>query len=128
MILVDTAIWIDHFRHGNAHLSDLLMANMVSVHPWIVGELACDNLAQRGWVLGLVRALPQLPVASEEEMMYFLDKHPLAGRGIGYFDMHLLAAATLASARFWATEEAVRNAAGELGVLYEPAEPGRPKR
>jgi predicted nucleic acid-binding protein len=45
MILVDTAIWIDHFRRGNPHLVELLLANRVGVHPWIVGELACGNLS-----------------------------------------------------------------------------------
>jgi hypothetical protein len=67
-------------------------------------------------------------VASEEEMMYFLDRHALAGKGIGYFDMHLLAAATLGSARFWVTNKALSKAADELGVLYEPADPRHPHR
>src|ERR1035437_4330830 len=89
MVLVDTSIWLDYLRKGNPHLVRLLDANLVSVHPWVVGELGCGNLEVRASVLGLLRALPQLPVATEDEMAHFLERHPLAGKGIGYLDMHL---------------------------------------
>ena len=60
MILVDTSIWIDHIRTPNSRLIGLLDAQQVGVHPWVVGELACGNLAQRAITLYLLRSLPRL--------------------------------------------------------------------
>jgi predicted nucleic acid-binding protein len=51
MMLVDTSVWIDHLRRGDAELVAMLSEGQVLVHPWIVGELACDNLQDRKLVL-----------------------------------------------------------------------------
>lgn len=123
MILVDTSVWIDHFRSSNRQLVQLLEANLVSVHPWVVGELACGNLADRANVFSLLNAMPQLPVASEAEALFFIERNSLAGKGIGYIDVHLLAAATLGSARLWTLDKRLLAAAEGLGLAYRPADP-----
>lgn len=123
MILVDTSVWIDHFRSTNSHLAELLESNLVSVHPWIVGELACGNLADRANVLSLLKTMPQTSVASEDEVLFFIERHLLAGKGIGYIDAHLLAAATLGSARFWTRDKRLLAVAEGLGLAYQPFDP-----
>ncbi len=45
MILVDTSVWVSHFREGNAGLATLLTNGEVVCHPFIIGELACGNPA-----------------------------------------------------------------------------------
>src|SRR5690625_6991082 len=97
MILVDTSIWIDHFRSGDAELMGLLNDYNVLEHPWVTGELALGNLSQRTEVLALIRNLPQATVASDEEGLALIDCQQLFGLGIGYVDAHLLAAAMLTS-------------------------------
>lgn len=47
MILVDSSIWIDHLRSGNATLAQLLDTSAVLAHPWVTGELALGNLGNR---------------------------------------------------------------------------------
>jgi predicted nucleic acid-binding protein len=121
MILVDTSIWIDHLRSTNPHLVELLNANLAATHPWVIGELACGNLANRATVLGLLQALPQVPRAEEDEVLFFLDKHRLAGKGIGYIDAHLLAAAALGSVRLWTRDKRLIAVAAQLGLVYAPA-------
>jgi predicted nucleic acid-binding protein len=94
MILVDTSIWVDHFRSkGDPHLIVLLEQNTVWVHPWIVGEIACGNLAHRATVLRDLQKLPQISVARDSEVLFLIERHRLMGRGIGYIDAHLLTAA-----------------------------------
>ena len=66
MILVDTSVWIDHFRAANTQLVDLLNRTMVLMHPLIVGELACGNLANRESKLELLRQLPAAAVAEHD--------------------------------------------------------------
>jgi predicted nucleic acid-binding protein len=116
LILVDTSIWIDHIRSSNRRLVALLDAEQVNVHPWVTGELACGNLADRTNTLYLLRALPQVQVASEDEVLFFIDKHRIAGKGIGYLDMHLLAAAALGNLKIWTRDKRLSQIASFLGL------------
>ena len=83
MILVDTSVWIDHLRWGDSVLAGALEAGQVLMHPFVVGELACGNLKDRAEFLELVRALPQAPLATEEEALGFIDQRVLMGRRLG---------------------------------------------
>ncbi|MEX2583717.1 MAG: type II toxin-antitoxin system VapC family toxin [Gemmatimonadota bacterium] len=117
MILVDTTVWIDHFRKGEPKLARLLENGQVLMHPFVVGELACGNLHNRHEVLDLVERLPQASVASEVEARLFLERHALMGRGVGYLDVHLLASVALdAPVRFWTKDRRLAAAAADLGV------------
>jgi predicted nucleic acid-binding protein len=95
MILVDTSVWIDHLRHGDAELTKLLNAGQVLTHPFVIGELALGSLQNRNIVIGALQNLPQVTIASDAEVLQFIDSHALFGTGIGYIDTHLLAAAKL---------------------------------
>ncbi|GLS32090.1 hypothetical protein SAMN04488498_10634 [Mesorhizobium albiziae] len=95
MILADTSVWIDHLRSSDERLVALLERTEVVMHSFVSGELALGNLAQRAIILGTLQDLPQASVASDEEVLHFIEKRSLFGRGIGYVDAHLLAAVQL---------------------------------
>lgn len=117
MILVDTSIWVDHLRAGNPALEALLDSGEVLVHPFVTGELALSNLRQRQLVLGILRELPQASVATDLEVLLFLDRHRLFGCGIGYVDVHLLAAARLSeTALLWTRDRRLRQVAASLDI------------
>lgn len=105
MILVDTSVWIDHLRAGDAELVRRLNAGQVLAHAFVLGELALGNLQRRETVLDAMRCLPQAVVARDEEVMQFIDRHRLFGLGIGYIDAHLLAAARLSDAAIWSRDK-----------------------
>lgn len=120
MILVDTSVWIDHLRDGDETLVSLLHGASVLVHPFVVGELACGNLRNRESVLGLLQELPWATVATETEVLFFIEGHALMGRGIGYIDAHLLASASLSNtARLWTRNTRLCKIAAELGQAYD---------
>lgn len=117
MTLVDTTVWIDHLRAGDQALAGLLEHGQVSTHPFVIGELACGNLRNRHTVLGLLRELPTTPVATDEEVLFFIERHRLHGLGIGYVDAHLLAAVALANGtRLWTRDRRLHACATEMGV------------
>lgn len=118
MILVDTSIWIDHLRGTNATLVALLQTDAVCVHPFIIGELACGNLGNRKNVLELLNGLPQLMPANDDEVLHFIDKRSLMGRGNGYIDMHLLAACVLHMTSIWTRDKRLSAVAEEFGLAY----------
>lgn len=104
-MLVDTSVWIDHLRRGNAILVALLEQTQVWTHAFVVGELACGNLAQRDKLLSALTALPHAPIAGHDEVLAFLESHRLMGRGLGWVDIHLLASARLAKLPFWTLDK-----------------------
>lgn len=106
MILVDTSVWIDYLRSGDVELVNHLNDNRVLIHPFILGELACGNLRQRSEILALLGDLQQSSVATDKEVMFFIEQHHLMGKGIGYIDMHLLASVSLTDgARLWTRDK-----------------------
>jgi predicted nucleic acid-binding protein len=119
VILVDTSVWIEHLRRGSARLATLLADAAVLCHPFIVGELACGNLRNRVAVLASLARLEAAPLASHDEVMALVDRHGLAGRGLGLVDVHLLAAARLTPARFWTLDARLAAAAKRLGVAAD---------
>ena len=117
MILVDTSVWVDHLRAGNKVLSGLLDAERVLIQPFIIGEIALGHLRQRQTVLDALLNLPSARLATDPEVLHFIDSHELFGRGIGYIDVHLLAAVRLtAGAEFWTNDTRLRGIARELGM------------
>jgi predicted nucleic acid-binding protein len=117
MILVDTSIWVDHLRVRNSALAALLDGGEVLVHPFVTGELALGSLRQRKLILGILQELPQASVATNLEVLQFVEHHRLFGCGIGYVDAHLLAAARLSeNASLWTRDRRLRQVAASLGL------------
>lgn len=125
MILVDTSVWVDHLRAGDKALAELLEAGMVLAHPFVIGELALGDLRQREVVLSALADLPQAGVATDREVLHFIDQHTLFGRGIGYVDAHLLAAVRLSTgASLWTRDKRLHTVADRLGLTPPQARPG----
>ncbi|MEO7190100.1 MAG: type II toxin-antitoxin system VapC family toxin [Vicinamibacterales bacterium] len=116
MTLVDTSVWVDHFRAADSQLTELLLDGQVLCHAFVVGELACGNLRPRVEVLALLRSLPQLPVLSTEDALQFVDAHRLMGEGLGWVDVHLLASAYAFREGLWTRDRRLGEAARRLGV------------
>jgi len=98
MICVDTSVWIDHFRRSNNELIELLNAGDVCVHPFIIGEISCGHLKYREEILDALKQLPQLHPATHEDCLKLIEENKLYGKGIGFVDVHLLAACKLSNA------------------------------
>ena len=121
MILVDSSIWIDHLRRADTKLAGLLERGQVLAHPFVIGELALGNLRQRDGILEDLLALPQAIVADDDEVLEFIARHTLFGRGIGYIDAHLLASVRLtADASLWTRDKRLNEVAATLGVAKGP--------
>jgi hypothetical protein len=116
VVLVDTSVWVAHLRHGAIGLEALLYEGRVVCHPFIVGELACGNLRNRSEIISLLRRLPESIRAGHEEIMHFIENYGLMGKGLGYIDMHLLAAARLTGVPLWTLDKRLNEVAKKLGV------------
>ena len=118
MILVDTSVWIDLFRSGVPRLAAALEKRLVVTHTFVIGELALGNLRQRDIVLASLRRLATVPVVREAELLEFIARRSLSGRGIGFVGAHLVAACPLSPGmRLWTRDRPLRSVAEEQGVV-----------
>lgn len=119
MVLIDTSVWVDHLQRRNAELVVLLNHGQVLAHPFVIGELALGSLLQRNTVLEALQNLPACAMATDVEVLNFINSHTLHGIGIGYIDVHLLAAARLTpTAKLWTLDKRLQAAATRLGLSF----------
>lgn len=112
-------VWIDHLRRGNARLATMLQDDDVCCHQFVAGEMACGNLKNRDELLGLLDALPQAPVAEHIEVLELVAKRKLAGRGLAWIDLHLLASALIGRRQIWTMDKALNQTADELEIASQ---------
>ena len=118
MVLVDTSVWVDHFRKGIAGLERLLNEGEVVTHPFIIGELACGFLHNREEILVLLKALPILPALDLDEYLHFIDHNRIIGFGVGFVDIHVIASARLSSDFLWTFDKRLNVLAKKMKLAF----------
>lgn len=120
-ILVDTNIWIEHFKSGNKELSALLEAGRVVMHPFIVAELALGGLRDRMMTLASLDFVPELPVAELHEVRQLIEARKLYTQGIGLVDAHLIASLIIVQTptALWTDDDGLARVAEKLGFLAD---------
>jgi predicted nucleic acid-binding protein len=114
--LIDTSIWVNHLRTPDERVASLMANNEVGTHPLVIGELAVGNLKDRAKTLKYFRRLEQPSIPADEEVHYFLESRQLYGKGIGWIDMHMLAAAKLSGWSLYTADAAMGAAARQIGI------------
>jgi predicted nucleic acid-binding protein len=119
MILADTSVWINHFRRPDLHLRWLLKRNELLMHPFVAGELAVGNLANRARSLKMLGDLPKSKIVPHDDVILLIGVHALHGTGLGFIDAHLLAAVQLSpGTQLWTCDKRLHDAAARLGVSF----------
>lgn len=122
-VLVDTNIWIDHYREKNLILQRLLYDRMVLIHPLIIEEFALGLFKQRDLLLEHMENLPQVKQARHAEILHFIKAYSLMGRGIGALDTALVCSALLTPKTYlWTKEVRLSRVAKECEVSFSPAD------
>lgn len=122
-VLVDTSVWVDHFRRRNEALVNLLTLDLAFTHPMIVTELACGTPPEpRSRTLADIATLPQTRQASLNEVRELIEREQLFGLGCGLVDLTLLASALLTpGAQLWTQDKRLVQLAQRFQIAYEPA-------
>jgi len=115
-VLVDTSVWIDHFHRADSQLQARLQAGQVWTHTVVIGELAAGHLKQQADILRHLQKLPRADEIDLGEGLHLLDRHSLAGRGLSWSDVLLLAAARIDGLMLWTRDRPLARAAAELGL------------
>jgi len=121
-VLIDTSIWIDHFRNRNDTLIHLIEMDLALTHPMVLGELACGTPpSPRRQTLSDIRLLRATHQASLQEIMRFIETNKLYGLGCGLIDMHLLASTVITpDTSLWSYDKCLNKLADKLNIIYQP--------
>lgn len=119
-VLVDTSIWIHHFRSRNTRLESLLAQDRVLMHPFVLTELTCGTLpAPRQRTLADLAVLRQPQQASQGEVMDFIERKRLYGQGCGMVDVTLLASVLITpGARLWTRDRNLGSLAARFDIAF----------
>lgn len=121
-VLVDTTVWVAHFRKGNPSLIELLEHDMVMIHPLIVGELTCGTPPDRAATLANLARLRTTQQASQREVTAFIEREKLFGLGCGLIDLTLLASTLLMpGVDLWTLDKRLEMLAERFQVRHLPA-------
>ncbi|HWU43559.1 MAG TPA: PIN domain-containing protein [Bdellovibrio sp.] len=107
-VLVDTSVWIQHFKKQDPYLSELLFNNRVLIHPFVLGEVFIGHVKKRKEVLELLSYLPKAETLSTEEVLTLITNKSLLGTGLGWIDCHLLASALVEKADLYTLDKALQ--------------------
>ena len=121
-VLIDTSVWVDHFRRRNVGLMDLLELDLVLTHPMVLGELACGTPpAPRAQTLSDIELLQQTQQASLREVLSFIEREKLYVLGCGLVDMVLLASTLITpGAELWTLDKRLTKLSEQFGVMHHP--------
>lgn len=121
-VLVDTSVWVDHFRRPNAVLAELMVQDQVLTHPLVVGELACGTPpAPRLRTLGDMALLLPANQAAPAEVRDFIEREALFGLGCGLIDLTLLASTLITqSAQLWTLDKRLASLSARYGICFVP--------
>lgn len=119
-ILVDSSVWISHFREGEPELVRLLGLDRALVHPLVFGEIACGTPPDRAQTLRNMGNLPQPMTATMQDALYLLESAKLYGRGIGLVDLLLLASAKISGVQIWTRDKRLERIAAQMQLDYHP--------
>ena len=118
-VLVDTSVWVDHFRRRNDLLVALRQKDLVMVHPWLIGEIACGSPPRRTATLADLASLQAVTQASPAEVMAFVEREQLFGLGCGWVDVHLLTATCLTpNCQLWTLDQRLSALALRFGRAF----------
>jgi predicted nucleic acid-binding protein len=116
LILADTSVWVDHLRRANSRMASLLSEGEIAGHPFVIGEIALGHLKHRSEILALLANLPQATFVDHDEVLRFVERRRLAASGLGWVDVHLLAAAALDHSGLWTLDRRLAAVASSLGL------------
>lgn len=119
-VLLDTSVWIKHFRQSNAQVVSLLESELVVSHEFVVAGLACGSLKARQETIGYLKELVTLQTVSVKEIMLLIESKELYSRGIGLVDAQLLASTLITpDTLLWTADKRLQQIAVELDIAYQ---------
>lgn len=117
-VVVDTNIWVFHWRQSNRLLMEMAEDGEIWIHPIVIGELSMGTLRNRDQTLWDLTRLGRPPLATDAETRQMVEARRLWGRGIGWNDAKILASVVIGNCLLWTKDQRLDEIAGEMDVAW----------
>lgn len=117
-VVVDTNVWVHHWKDHNQLLVDMLADREIWTHPIVIGELSMGNLKNRNQILWHLTRFGRPQLATDSEVRQMVEAKRLWGRGLGWNDVKILASVVIGDCWLWTGDRRLREAAEEFGVAW----------
>lgn len=120
-VLIDSSVWVAHFRKANPLLQSLLAADQILCHPLIVIEIACGTPpTPRKRTLADLKRLSASTIATTDETLALIEREQFQDSGCGAVDMALLASVLLTpDAVLWTNDKKFHALTQRLKVAFD---------
>jgi predicted nucleic acid-binding protein len=108
VVIVDTSVWIDFMRSGDAQVRNWMTADLILQHPFVTAELGMGSFCsveERNRVVDLLESFEQIDLPDNQTFHCFVSEMMLFGTGIGFADAHLLHACHANPTAYLATRD-----------------------
>lgn len=121
MILIDSSVWIDHFRSTSSNLVLMLSQGSILQHPFVTAEIALGSVKDPKTVTSLLNLLPQANHVEDAAILEFISDYGIASSGLGLVDTHLLATAVIGNrCKLWTRDKRLAAKAAEMNCAFQP--------
>jgi predicted nucleic acid-binding protein len=120
-VLIDTSVWVSHFRQHEDDLVRLIQMDLAFTHPMVIAELACGTPPEpRHQTLADLGLLQQVNHVTLTEVTAFIEREKLYGLGCGLVDMVLLASTRITpGATLWTLDKRLAHLTERFNVAYK---------
>ena len=117
-VVVDTNIWVSHWRQTNHLLIEMVADGEIWTHPIVIGELSMGTLGNRHQTLWDLTRLGRPQLATDAETRQMVEARRLWGRGIGWNDAKILASVVIGGCLLWTRDGRLDEIADEMQVAW----------
>ena len=129
MILVDSSVWINHFRKENEELVRLLKfnsikpSNEVVCHPLVIGEVTVGSIGRRKQTMNFLYSLSSIEAADHHQVIRFVNDEKLYTTGLNFVDCHLLLSTLLnEDLVLWTHDKQLAQQPAETRIIFLKSE------
>jgi hypothetical protein len=121
--LVNTTVWVAHFRQAKTDLATLFVSNQALGHPLVLAEIVCETPPSPSeQTLGDLTSSGQAHAASFTEITTFIESEKLNWFGCGFVAIALLASACITpNPKLWTHDIKLMQLTKRLNVDFKPA-------
>ena len=117
-LLIDTSAWIEHLKGNTEAIREILLdeGTVLLTHSSVIAELMLGGIKSGSEVLVLLNKQEKAIEATSSELLIFIEKYNIIGKGVGIVDCGLLMSCLLSDAALLTYDKKLRELASLLRI------------
>lgn len=117
-VIVDTSVFVDFMKNGNADLHDLLEDDLVIIHPFVISEILLGGSMKSRVLHSLLVNLPLAGTTQPQTLDRWIQAEKVYKFGIGLVDSCILLSAIKEHHELFTLDKKLKKAAAAFKVTF----------